>query len=288
MQKFLDFFIGKRYVGTDLFFNALRLSRKYIKGNLFMCETKALPKLKVFDAEHGWRQRNEALSSFVQSNFLAKDEIVNILEAGCGRKWSLDMGDISYQLTGIDINKDAIELRKANEGDLDRAILGDLRNVNPGREGFDIVYSIDVLEHIDGAEQVLSNFFTWLKPKGLLILTFPDRDSVFTFIARVFPHWMHVLYYKYGLGSATAGKPGFGPFRAYYDKIISRSAIHDYCYRHSHNIVLEYGRPYNFKKLGRLVVLGWRISFKFLPFVSFGKLASDHSGLVYVIQKNDE
>ena len=86
----------------------------------------ALPKLNLLDAQEGWRERNEALSSFVQMYFSEKTDGINILEAGCGRKWHLNLGDISYKLTGIDINKKALELRKVNEGDLDRSIVGDL------------------------------------------------------------------------------------------------------------------------------------------------------------------
>ena len=180
--------------------------------------------------------------------------------------------------------KQALELRRTNEEDLDRAIVGDLRNVELDREESDIVYCVDVIEHINEAEQVITNFFTWLKPEGLLILVFPDRDSVFGFITRVLPHWAHVLVYKYVYGSPNVGKPGFGPFPTYYDKILSRRAIHDYCYRHGHSIVLECGRPYELRRLGWLAS-GARVLYKFLQYLSFGKLAADHDGLVYVIQK---
>ena len=171
-----------------------------------------------------------------------------------------------------------------NEGDLDRAIIGDLCDMNLDQEEFDIIYCVNVIEHINGAEQVLKNFFTWLKPKGLLILVFPDRNSVFGFITRILPHWVHVLFYKYVKGYSNTGKPGFGPFPTCYDKIVSRRAIHDYCYRHGRNIVLEYGRPYDFKKLGWLAS-GTRVMFDFFQYISFGKLTADHSGLVYAIEK---
>jgi len=248
------------------------------------CEINALQKLKLLDAEQSWSQQYEVLSSFVQSYFSEKDSVINILEAGCGRKWHLDLGNLSYKLTGIDISKEAIKLRKANEGDLDRAIIGDLRNVNMDRETFDIVYNFYVIEHITGVEQVLTNFFTWLKPKGLLILAFPDRDSVFGFITRILPHWVHILFYKYVVGNSSAGKPGFAPFPTYYDKIISRRAIHGYCCRYGHNIVLEYGIPFPFKKLGWLAS-GTRVMFKLLHYLSFGTLKTDHGGLVYIIEK---
>ena len=247
-------------------------------------EINALPRLKLLDAEQGWRQRNEVLSSFVQNYFSENSNVINVLEAGCGQKWHLDLGGIKYKLTGIDVSKDALELRRANEGDLDRVIVGDLNNVELDREEFDIVYCVDVVEHISGAEHVITNFFTWLKAGGLLILVFPNRDSTFGFVTRVLPQWVHVLFYKYILRNPNAGRLGFGPFPTYYDRIVSRRAIHNYCHRHGHHIDLEYGRQYNFRKLG-LLGSGARVLFKFLQYLSFGKLAADHSGLVFVIQK---
>jgi len=141
-----------------------------------------------------------------------------------------------------------------------------------------------VIEHIKGAEQVVSDFFSWLKPKGLLVLVFPDRDTVFGLFIRLLPHWVHLMYYKYLLRSPNAGKPGYGPFRTYYDGIVSRRAMRGYCHRNGHEILVEFGRPYNLKGLG---LLGWvlRVIFKIFQVFSLGRLAADHSGLVFVIQK---
>lgn len=244
----------------------------------------ALPRLKLLDTKLGWRQRNEVLSSFVQDYFSENTDVISVLEAGCGRKWHLDLGSIKFKLTGVDINRDALEFRINNEGDLDRVIVGDLCNIKQDQDEYDIIYCIDVIEHIKGAEQVIVNFFKWLRPKGLLILVFPDRDSVFGFITNSIPHWGHILYYKYILGYPNAGKHGFGPFPVYYDKIVSRRAIHEYCYSHDHRIVLEYGRPFNFIKLGWLG-LGVKFFSKVLQCLSYGKLAGEHVTLVYVIQK---
>lgn len=248
-------------------------------------EINALPRLKLFDAKQGARQRIEALSSFVQYYFSENSDVINVLEAGCGRYWNLDMGDVKYKLTGVDINISSLKLRISNKRDLDRAIVGDLSNVELNREKFDMVYCVNVIEHIKGAEQVITKFFSWLKPEGLLILVFPNRDSVFGLLTRALPLWVHLLIYKFVFGNPNAGKPGYGPFPTYYDIIVSRRAIHDYCYKCGHSIVLEYGRPYNFLELGWLGT-GARILFKLIQWLSFGKLAADHSGLAYIIKKH--
>jgi len=120
---------------------------------------------------------------------------LNILEAGCGRQWPLDQHGVLFTLTGVDINEDALEYRKAN--DLHKAIVGDLRTINIEECEYDVIYSSFVFEHIDGAEHVLNNFMRWLKPGGILIIKVPDRNSVHGFITRVTPFWFHIFYKKY-------------------------------------------------------------------------------------------
>ena len=95
----------------------------------------ALPSIKLLDAMHGARQRWEVLSSFVQDYFSENNDTINVLEAGCGRKWHLDLGSIQYKLTGVDISKKALKLRISDKGDLDKAIIGDLRNVELDLDG---------------------------------------------------------------------------------------------------------------------------------------------------------
>ena len=140
-----------------------------------------------------------------------EDHPIDILEAGCGRRWPFGL-TIPFTLTGIDIDADALDIRKNEVRDLDEAIVGDLRTADLGKQRFDVIYSSFVLEHVSPADAVLENFVSWLKPGGTLILKFPDRDSVFGFITRFTPHWFHVFYYRWLRGFKDAGKPGFWPY----------------------------------------------------------------------------
>jgi SAM-dependent methyltransferase len=149
---------------------------------------------------------------------------IAILEAGCGRKWPLQL-DVEYRLTGVDIDQDALNIRQNQSKDLDIGILGDLHSVNLPAASFDAIYSNFVLEHIEGAEGVLDNFVRWLRPGGIMILTVPDRDSVYGFFTRITPFKAHVLYKKYLAGDRDAGKPGHGPFRTFHDQVIGRRGL---------------------------------------------------------------
>jgi len=229
------------------------------------------------------QQLNATLSEFIKTQYIGASE-VNILEAGCGKKWPLDLAGLDYRLTGIDIDEGGLELRKKQQNDLDVAILADLCSVELDEEQFDIVYSSYALEHINGAEIALENFLKWLKPGGFMILKFPDRDSVFGFITRMVPFQAHVWYKKYLYKLPDAGTPGNGPFPTVYDRVVSRKGMYEFCDTHKLNIFHEYGTNYYLKKLGGVAMIVKPV-LKVIEMISLRKLQSDHNNLVFIIQK---
>ncbi len=63
---------------------------------------------------------------------------LRILEAGCGQRWPLRISDVNLHITGVDLDEDALFIRQTQRGDLDDAILGDLRTVVLPSEAFDV------------------------------------------------------------------------------------------------------------------------------------------------------
>lgn len=210
---------------------------------------------------------------------------VRILEAGCGNKWPLDLTGLSYRLTGIDVDKDALEIRKTNVRDLDEIMVGDLRTASLFPEAtFDVIYSSFVLEHVDGAERVLDNFFRWLAPGGLLILRVPDRDSVYGFITRITPFWAHVLYKRHVQGVPNAGRPGFDPYPTYYDDVVCREGLHRYCRKHGWIIKYESGFA-GYLPTRFLVGVLVRNLVRAVATASFGRLQWRYNNITLMIQK---
>ncbi len=212
---------------------------------------------------------------------------IQILEAGCGRKWSIQFSGVDYRLTGINLDREALGHRFNVEKDLHEGILGDLSTHDFGERRFDIVYSAYVLEHIENAENVMKNFVNWLKPGGLLIIAVPDPNPARGFVTRITPHWFHVCYYRYMMGNKNAGKPGFGPYKTYFDPVISRDGIRRFCAQNSLAIASEYGAL-----AGTSNRPGWRsflnrLLASMLALASFGRLSSSYDNLHYIIQKND-
>lgn len=235
--------------------------------------------LQVLDMEPRSVEDSLLVSNYIKNFFSGK---IKILEAGCGRRWELDLNGVKYELTGLDLSQEAVEIRKNQLNDLDKAIIGDIRTIQLKDCEYDVIYSSYVLEHVKGAEKALDNFFRWLKPKGILVLRIPDSNTAYGFLSKYSPFWFHVFYKKYIAGDANAGKPGHDPFPTFYDSVISRSGIHTYCQRHSLKIRMEYS--YTIKKSKPFYPIGY-FALKILGVISFGKLASDRGDLVYVIEK---
>jgi SAM-dependent methyltransferase len=205
---------------------------------------------------------------------------LRVLEAGCGRGWPFHLPDTPMTLIGVDTDRDALAARQ-EAGDLDEAILGDLHDVSIPDASFDIIYCRFVLEHIRGAEVVLDRFRAWLKPNGLMILIFPDRDSVYSFFTRLTPHVFHVMFKKYIAGEKMAGAPGYGPYPTYNEKVTARKGFLSFCKIRKLRVDEECAM-----NVSRLPPVFYHFC-RFVEMLSLGALSGGHVNLVYVVSKND-
>jgi SAM-dependent methyltransferase len=230
-----------------------------------------------------WDQDCRLMEKYIKQKAIDRSPL-HILEAGCGQYWPLDLKGIQFTLTGVDIDKHALHLRKTRYNDLNEMIVGDLRSLDLEENRYDVIYNSYVLEHIDGAEGVLDKFSNWLKPGGILILRMPDRNSVRGFVTRVTPFWFHMFYNKYIVRFRDTGKAGSGPYPTFYDPIVSRAGIQEYC-RDNHFIIKEeYGQG---SDVGGQGITGFLIYLfaRSVSFLSLGKLAWEYSDLTYILEK---
>ncbi|MBN2004506.1 MAG: class I SAM-dependent methyltransferase [Anaerolineae bacterium] len=209
---------------------------------------------------------------------------LNILEAGCGSVWRFKLQNISYTLTGVDLDEAALNIRKNERKDLDIAIFADLRTVSLEDANYDVIYTENVLEHVDGAEEVLKRFVRWLKPGGTMILIFPNRDSAYSFVTRMTPFAFHVFYKKYIQGYKDAGKPGHDPYPVSFDHVVSRNGIYEFCEEHGLKVKAEYrmDTPMLDNAIGWFLMRTFMWS---LSLISFGNLSLDHRNVIFIIEK---
>jgi SAM-dependent methyltransferase len=210
---------------------------------------------------------------------------LRILEAGCGTAWPLRLEGVEYLLTGVDVDRHALEVRQRTARPTDRLLYGDLRDrqLFPA-EQFDAIYNSSVLEHVDGAERVLDNFLYWLAPGGTLILRIPDGDSVYGFVTRMTPLWFHVFYKKYVRKVKNAGKPGHDPFPVFYDDVVSRRGMHRYCAERGCKVHDEAGTANYLPKRGLEAWLSWTFVW-IVSVLSLNKLSWRYNNLTLVIEK---
>jgi len=231
------------------------------------------------------RQEHEIIERLIRKK-ASNSEPIHILEAGCGRKWPIRLEGIQYILTGVDTDKDALEIRKNTVADLHETIEGDLCSVDLGADRFDVIYCSFVLEHIKRADFVMKNFVKWAKPDGIIIIKVPDPRSVQGYITRITPHWFHVFYVRFILGNKNAGKPGYWPYPTYYHPIVSRSGIRCFCNDGGNNIVLhaEYGDGYHRPGQGYTKTLIHMFK-KVINMISIGILSDKHTNLLFILRK---
>ncbi len=233
------------------------------------------------------------LSSLEEGTVLLENSIKNlskkgkeliILEAGCGHEWPLNLAEINYKIIGVDLDEVALNFRINDQKDLDEAIVADLHKFDLGGRQVDVIYNSFVLEHLEDAALVLENFSNLLKPGGILILTLPDRNTVFGFVTRITPFWFHVFFKKYLQGYKDAGKPGCPPYPTYYNQVVSREGIREFCKSHGFSIDQEFGICGYLQKRVKGTALV-RIVSVIISIMSFGKLPWNYNILTYALTK---
>ena len=109
----------------------------------------------------------------------------NLLDAGCGKAYVsfiLAQYHPTIQITGLDINTERIayneEIRKKLSLNNLEFLVEDLNNMKLEHK-YDLILSVDNLEHIEDDLAVLSNFRSVIKENGLLIIQVPKVTKKF-------------------------------------------------------------------------------------------------------------
>ena|ERR1700728_2678222 len=231
-----------------------------------------------------YKEIDQIQSDAVRAHARELGSPLSILEAGCGQRWTLDLSDVEYTLTGVDLDPVALELRKTNVRDLDFGIVGDLCSVELPEASFDVVFSSFVLEHVARADVALRNLTRWLKPGGLLILRLPERRTARGFLTRALPHTAHVFFYRHVHHSKTAGQPGYAPYPTYYHPVIGRERLCRFLNEQGVKCLGLYADGFRREGSGLLQRIV-RSVVVITSMLSFGTLTSDYIDLLYIAVK---
>lgn len=207
---------------------------------------------------------------------------LSILEAGCGRRWRLDLTGVDFTLTGVDLDLEAHDLRKTKMQDPDVAIARDICSIQLPEASFDVVYSAFVLEHVRRADVALGNLVRWLRPGGLMILRLPERKSARAFLTRMLPHRAHVWYYRYVFGKEKAGQPGHAPYPTCHHPVTDREHLCRFLVERGVDCLNTYGDGFVHEgdhPLARLVIRG---IVRTVSVLSLGALTADYRDVLYI------
>jgi SAM-dependent methyltransferase len=211
---------------------------------------------------------------------------ITILQAGCTTADG-DLGVSALQEAGADIAVSLIDddqpvTRAALSADesLAGCVRGDLRTVPLPPRSHDIVLCALLLQRIDHAELVLDRLVAAIRPGGLLLLRFSDRDSSGGFLDRVLPLAARTAVWR----KRRPGRPG--PYPAVYERLSSVRGVQAYALMRELVIAER-------QALGGLAGAlaeprGFLATQKLVAWLSRGRLTAAHEELLYVLRKPED
>lgn len=133
--------------------------------------------------------------------FLDFEKNLKILDAGCGSGHLMSLlkektrFSLNKNIIGIDYNKNLFKL-KAKDNEI-LIVRGDLTQLPFKDDTFDIIFCLDVLEHIYEIEKAILALKNALKKEGLLIVCQPTEDMWYRFLRLILRgHWSPAQHWK--------------------------------------------------------------------------------------------
>lgn len=141
----------------------------------------------IFEKNHWWVRSRFGLLDRAMRRLEPKSSLT-VLEAGCGTGINMDYLETRYsarlaRLIGID-----------PAADLQQTGLRTVRRDMPTGELFDLILAMDVLEHVDRPGDFLAQLRRQLKPSGLLLVTVPAFQSLWTAFDELAHHRKRYAY----------------------------------------------------------------------------------------------
>ncbi len=165
-------------------------------------------------------------------------------------------------------------------------ILGDLQAFDYGSLSFDAIICWDVLEHLEHPQRALEKLVPALGPGGVIIIKGPIPQSMKGLVTRFTPHWCHVLFYRWVLGSKNAGRPGYPPFPTEHEQGARPEALRDLVVRAGLELVtfrkFESNHIDKLRQKSRLPFVAFRAASRLIEGLSGGRYGEMTSEFVLV------
>ena len=118
--------------------------------------------------------------------YLRPESVVLDLGAGAGIIAQMDFRGRAAQIHGVDLDPRVVDNPMLTEGRIANA-----NEIPYESDRFDVVFSDNVLEHLDEPEAVFREVARVLKPGGVFLFKTPNKRHYMPTIARLTPHGFH-------------------------------------------------------------------------------------------------
>jgi SAM-dependent methyltransferase len=126
---------------------------------------------------HWWfKWRFDMITRIVES--LPRSEGFRMLDAGCGTGQMTKLLEQYGEAVGLEIAPEALAF--ARKRGVKNLVQGSITEPPFDAGSFDLVLSLDVIEHVDHDEQIIASLFEFVKPGGHVILTVPAFQSLWS------------------------------------------------------------------------------------------------------------
>lgn len=118
----------------------------------------------------------------------------NILEVGCGQGFHANtLVSKNTSVTAIDISEKDVEISKTRYSGVNFLVM-DSQKMEFENDSFDEVYAIDVLEHVDSLDTVLSEMARVTKKDGFLMVDVPYYKSEY-WLLKIRPSYFEEIHH---------------------------------------------------------------------------------------------
>jgi SAM-dependent methyltransferase len=131
------------------------------------------------EENHWWfKAKRKIILAMVKK--YSNGRLIKILDSGCGCGYILPILEQYGEVSALDNNENAIRYSKINfKGEIRK---GDLNGEIPyDNNTYDMILSLDVLEHIPDDKLALKNLSLLLKDSGNIIITIPAHMSLWSY-----------------------------------------------------------------------------------------------------------
>lgn len=128
--------------------------------------------------DHFWMQWRHAI--LLQQLKRTRQTFRNALEIGCGHGVVRELveRDLGFPVDGCDLNQHALEMAKNGKG---RLLVYNIFDLNPAMlHAYDLVFLMDVIEHVDDDAAFLKTSLEHLKRGGIVVINVPAHMAFYS------------------------------------------------------------------------------------------------------------